>query len=318
MVARERINLNDLIYPVFVKEGKNLREPIMSMPGLYRYSPDTVLKEIEQAYGYGIRNILLFGIPAEKDDSGLSAYTDGNVVVRAIDNIKRDFPDIKVITDICLCSYTSHGHCGILDSDHNLRDEDLTRKILSYMAVSHAVAGADVVAPSAMVPGQVGAIRKLLNDSGYSDVSIIGYSAKFASNFYGPFRNAADSSFKFDQKRYYQLDYEDIEGVFGKVAEDIEQGADIVMVKPALSYLDVISKVKEKFNYKLAAYNVSGEYAMVKLGALKNVWDEQKMVYEILTAIKRAGADNIITYHAKNVAKWQQERKNSERFVQKV
>ncbi|MFH1281979.1 MAG: porphobilinogen synthase [Candidatus Omnitrophota bacterium] len=298
-------DLNDLIYPLFIKEGSGIREPIETMPNLYRHSPDTVIREIKECYDWGINKFILFGIAKIKDVNGSSAYSEGNLVALTVQSIKKQFPKTTIITDICLCAYTSHGHCGILDEASFKRNEELTQEVLSRMALSHAAAGADVVAPSAVLSGEVGAIRHRLDNNGFSDTAIMGYSAKFASNFYGAFRVAVNSSFDANQRRGYQHDYNQIDRALCKVEQDIAQGADIIMVKPALSYLDIIAKVKTQFRHKLAAYNVSGEYAMVKSGAIEGIWNEQKMVYEVLAAIKRAGADLIISYHTKDVARWQ-------------
>ena len=298
------IDLNSLIYPLFVKEGKYLREEIPSMPGVFRVSPDMLLDEALYLQGLGIKHILLFGVPEEKDWDGQLAYADKNIISRAVVLLKKSFPEIIVITDVCLCAYTSHGHCGILKDEKLGINNKATLDSLSRMALSHARAGADYVAPSAMAEGQVKAIRKTLDEFGYEKTKILGYSAKFASNFYGPFRDIAGSSPQFGDRRAYQLDYTDRENALKEIKDDIKEGADIVMVKPGLGYLDVVKDVKHRFKHPLAVYNVSGEYSMVKKGAQEGFWKEKDMVFEIISSIKRAGADFIITYHAKDIARW--------------
>jgi porphobilinogen synthase len=301
-----KLKLTSLVFPVFVKAGKGLREAIPSMPGCYRFSPDVLLEEIERLRELGIDKILLFGLPETKDEYGSDAYKDGNIVSSAVKLLKQRFPKLIVMTDVCLCAYTSHGHCGILNRS-KIIDSNATLKALAKTAVSHAATGADYVAPSAMAEGQVGAIRKALDKNGYRDTKIMGYSAKFASQFYGPFRDAADSAPKFGDRKQYQLAWTDREKALTEIEDDIKEGADIVMVKPALAYLDIIREVKNKFKHTLAVYNVSGEYAMVKAGSEAGYWDEKKMVFEIMAAIQRAGADIIITYHAPDIAKWLKE-----------
>ena len=253
----------------------------------------------------GLKYLLIFGIPKRKDWQGSSALKENNVVGESVRLIKRHFPQIKVITDICLCAYTSHGHCGVIKKGAKDVDGEATLEALSKMALLHAQVGADYVAPSAMVSTQVQAIRRTLDSQGYQYTKIMGYSAKFASNFYGPFRDVADSAPRFGSRHGYQLTYSDGKTALFKVEQDIREGADIVMVKPALGYLDIVKKVKSEFNYPLAVYNVSGEYAMVKAGA--GSWDEEEMVFEIISSMKRAGADFIITYHAKDIAGWLRE-----------
>jgi len=301
--------LDSLIYPVFVKAGKGAREAIPSMPGIYRFSPDVLVKEVEELKGLGISKILLFGLPEAKDDHGSGSYKDGNITARAVSLLKRRFPEIIIMTDVCLCAYTSHGHCGILSRNSKNIDNDATLSALSSIAVSHARAGADYVASSAMAKGQVRIIREALNNSGCVNTRIMGYSAKFNSQFYGPFREAADSRPKFGDRRDYQLDCKDTSGALSEIEDDINEGADIVMVKPALAYLDIIREAKNKFKSTLAAYNVSGEYAMVKALSRSGLCDEKEMVFEIITAIERAGAGLIITYHARDIAKWIKEEK---------
>ncbi|MEE8360449.1 MAG: porphobilinogen synthase [Candidatus Omnitrophota bacterium] len=323
------VDIDTLIYPLFVKRGSSIKEPIPSMPGVYRFSPDMVLAEVERARGSGIKKILLFGLPKDKDEYATAAYRDGNIVSKTVALIKEHIPDIQIMTDVCLCAYTTHGHCGILKSqqsgvrspekkhagsgprtpDSGLIDQETTLNLLAKTAVSHAAAGADYVAPSAMQRGQVGAIRSALDKNGYRDTKIMGYSAKFASQFYGPFRDVADSSPKFGDRMGYQLDYNDRESAFERIEKDIKEGADIVMIKPALAYLDIIREAKVFFRHPMAVYNVSGEYAMVKAGAKSGYWDEKKMVLEIIAGMRRAGADLIITYHAYDIARWSEKKK---------
>ena len=304
---RVAIDVKDLIYPLFIRDGTGIPEEIPSMPGIYRFSPDTVVREVREATRQGIRAVLLFGVSDKKDRDGTDAYKKDGAVANAVRNLKRDLPDLLVMTDVCLCAYTSHGHCGIIRPGQKTIAHKATLEALSRMALSHAEAGADYVAPSAMAKGQVSSIRKALDVRGFKNTKIMGYSAKFASSFYGPFRDAAGSSPKFGDRSGYQLDYKDAEKALAEIADDIKEGADIVMVKPALAYLDIIYGAKERFKTKLAAYNVSGEYAFVKHGAKFGLWDEKKIVFEIITSIKRAGADLIITYHAKDIAKWLKE-----------
>lgn len=291
------IRKDDFIYPYFVVSGKNKKEKIKNFPGVYRFSVDSLLKDIEESKRLGLKKILLFGVPDKRD-------IRDNIVASAVRKIKDEFDDLIVMTDVCLCAYTSHGHCGILKAQSVIIDSRKTLEALVKIAVSHAEAGADFVAPSAMARKQVFAIRKALDARGFKDTKIMGYSAKFVSNFYGPFRNVADSAPKFGDRSAYQLNFADAKNAAREIEDDIKEGADIVMVKPALAYLDIIRTAKEKFNVPVAAYNVSGEYSFVKYGAKQGLWDEKKMVFEIMTAIKRAGADVIISYHAKDVAKW--------------
>ncbi len=305
---RTNINPDNLILPYFVTEGSNGRERIRFFPQVYRLSTDKLLREIDQLNGLGLNKILLFGVPQKKDRHGTSAYSTNNLVSRAVQEIKKRFKNIVVMTDVCLCAYASHGHCGVIKPEQKTIDHKSTLDALSKMALSHAEAGADYVAPSAMARRQVFAIRSALDSAGFGHTKIMGYSAKFASNFYGPFREAANSAPKFGDRSAYQLDFHDPELALKKISDDIKEGADIVMVKPALSYLDIIRQAKERFNAPLAAFNVSGEYALVKHGASLGLWDEKKAVFEIITSIKRAGADFIITYHAKDIAKWLRER----------
>ncbi len=304
-MAEDRLNidLDSLTYPLFVIDGKGIKEPISSMPGIFRFSPDRLLEEASKTKERGINKVLLFGTSDKKDECGTGGYRAGNTISKTVKLLKKNIPGITVLTDVCLCAYTSHGHCGILKEQGNI-DKKATLSALSSMAVSHAAAGADYVAPSAMAEGQVRAIRQALNKNGYAAVKIMAYSAKFASQFYGPFRDALNSAPRFGDRRQYQLDYTDRKRALKEIADDIREGADIVMVKPALGYLDIIREARDRFKYPLAAYNVSGEYTMVKLSAKAGYCDEKSMVSEIIKSIKRAGADTIITYHARDIATW--------------
>ena len=302
---------DNIICPYFVIGGVNRKEKIPSFPGQHRFSMDLLIKDIKELKALGINKILLFGVPDSKDRLGSHAYKNNNIVSLAVREIKKKFPHLIVFTDVCLCAYTSHGHCGIIKGQgsrvkgqEKFMDIKATLNALAKIALTYAEAGADCVAPSAMAKGEVAAIRKELDKNGYRKTKIMGYSAKFASNFYGPFRNAANSAPKFGNRQAYQLSYTDTESAIKKIENDINEGADIVMVKPALSYLDIIKEAKHRFRHPLAAYNVSGEYAFVKYGAKQGLWDEGEMIKEILTSIKRAGADHIITYHAKDIAGW--------------
>jgi len=301
------IKEDNLIYPYFIQGGVNKKSAVKSFPGVYRFSIDRLLGDIEEARQLGVKKILLFGIPLSKYPDARSAYALNNIVAKAVKKIKQEFRDITVMTDVCLCAYTTHGHCRVLEKDSKKPDNKKTLEALSKIALSHAVSGADWVAPSAMAKNQVSTIRRALDKHGFEDTKIMGYSAKFASNFYVPFRNAAFSAPRSGDRRPYQLDFLDGKQALKKIADDIKEGADIVMVKPALGYLDIIKEARQRFDRPLAAYNVSGEYAFVKYGAGQGLWDEKKMVFEILSSIGRAGADLIITYHAKDVAKWLRE-----------
>lgn len=300
--------LNKLIYPLFVRPGKRVREKIPALPGIYRFSADTISREVRELYGLGIRNILLFGQSNQKDWRGGAAVKENNLIAQVVRTLRRSFPEIVIITDVCLCAYTRHGHCGVIRSGGRKILHQPTLKALSKMALSHAAAGADYVAPSAMARGQVLAIRKALDKGGNKGTRIMGYSAKFASSFYGPFREACKSRPGFADRSGYQLDYSDAASAIDRIGQDIKEGADIVMVKPALAYLDIIQQAKRAFRQALAAYNVSGEYAFIKDGARRGLWDEKKIVIEVITSIKRAGADLIITYHAKDIARWLKEK----------
>ncbi len=307
LVRETRLDPERFIYPIFVRTGRRLREPIPSMPGQARLSPDELPSEADALRGLGIRAVLLFGLPDAKDARGTGAYDDHGIIQQAVRTLKAARPDLLVFTDVCLCEYTSHGHCGVVRD--GTVDNDATLDLLVQTALSHAAAGADVVAPSAMMDGQVGAIRQTLDGAGLEDVAIMGYSAKFASAFYGPFREAAASAPQFGDRRSYQMDSANGREAQREIALDVAETADIVMVKPALAYLDIIHRVRAQVTVPLAAYNVSGEYSMVKAAADRGWCDERQAVLEILTAIARAGADLTITYHAKEAAQWLQERK---------
>ena len=303
MVRETELSPSHLVYPMFVELGTDRRTPIDAMPGIERLSISHAVDEAGEAHGLGIPAVLLFGIPAEKDEVGSGAYDGEGVVQLATRALKEAHPDLVVITDVCLCEYTSHGHCGIVLEDGTV-DNDATLELLARTAVSQAEAGADVVAPSDMMDGRVGALRGQLDGHGFEDLPIIAYSAKFASAFYGPFREAAGSAPAFGDRRSYQMDPANAEEAVREALLDVEEGADVVMVKPALPYLDVIRRVKEATRVPLAAYNVSGEYAMVKAAVAAGHIDERAVVLESLTAIRRAGADIVISYHAKDVARW--------------
>ena len=299
MIAETAVNPDSFVYPMFVVEGEGVKEEIASMPNQFRFSIDEILKELESCVTIGIKSILLFGIPNHKDEIASSAYDKNGIVQRAVRAIKAKFPDLYVITDVCLCEYMSHGHCGIVkDGDV---DNDPTLELLSKTALSHAEAGADMVAPSDMMDGRVGAIREMLDANGFSNTPIMAYSAKFASAFYGPFRDAADSAPHFGNRKSYQMDVRNGREALHEVDLDIEEGADIVMVKPGLAFLDVLRQTAEISNVPVAVYNVSGEYSMVKAAAKMGWIDENAIIRENMIAFKRAGADIIITYHAKEI-----------------
>ncbi|MDX1778734.1 MAG: porphobilinogen synthase [Thermodesulfobacteriota bacterium] len=300
MVRETPLTVDDLIYPLFVKAGKNERMAIPSMPGIYQYSPDTLIPELDEVQSLGIPAILLFGLPKKKDERGSEAYASDGIVQETVKSIRESFSELVIITDICLCAYTSHGHCGILKEGTVANDETL--EILQKIAVSHAVAGADMVAPSDMMDGRVAAIRKALDDTGFVNTSIMSYAAKFASHFYGPFREAADCAPQSGDRRSYQMDSANTDEALRDIALDIEEGADIVMVKPALAYLDIIYRAKQQFGHPLAAFNVSGEYSLVKAGAKQGMVEERGIMLETLPSLKRAGSDLIITYFAKEAA----------------
>lgn len=302
MIAETEINAGDFIYPLFVASGHGIKREIDSMPGICQLSTDLLAKEVEEIARLGIAAVLLFGLPETKDELGSEAYSPQGVIQKAIPTIKEAVPDLVVVTDVCLCEYTSHGHCGIIVEGYV--DNDRTLEILGKIARSQAAAGSDMVAPSDMMDGRVKAIREALDADGFHTTPIMSYAAKYASSFYAPFREAAECAPQFGDRRSYQMDPPNVREALREVAQDIAEGADIVMVKPALAYLDVIRKVRDTFNHPLAAYNVSGEFAMVKAAAQKGWLDERAVTLEILNAIKRAGADIIITYHAKEAARW--------------
>jgi porphobilinogen synthase len=301
MVRETRLSPDMFIYPLFVCEGSGVRREVPSMPGVFNLSVDEAVKEAAAARADGVRSVLLFGLPAYKDEVGSAAYDTQAPVQAAVRAIKAAHPDILVVTDVCLCEYTSHGHCGIVVDGEIANDE--TVSLLVRTALSHAEAGADIIAPSDMMDGRVGAIRQALDEAGFQDVAIMSYAAKYCSAFYGPFRDAADSAPKFGDRRTHQMDPANAEEALREVAEDIEEGADIVMVKPALPYLDVITRVKAEFGHPTAAYNVSGEYSMLKAAAQNGWIDEPRAMMEMLTGIRRAGADLIITYYAREAAR---------------
>lgn len=301
MVRETSVSVDDLVYPVFVTYGKGVRKEIASMPGCFQESVDKIVENAKETASLGIPAMILFGIPEHKDEHGSGAYDPNGVVQNAIKAIKDAVPELYVITDVCLCEYTSHGHCGVIKNNEVLNDPTLD--LLAKEAVSHAKAGADMVAPSDMMDGRVEAIRDLLDEKGFPNIPIMSYAAKYASAFYGPFRDAAESTPQFGDRRSYQMDPPNRREALKEVALDIDEGADIVMVKPALSYLDIISDVKRAFDLPVAAYNVSGEYSLVKAAAKLGWVDHDRVMMEILTSIKRAGADIILTYHAKEAAK---------------
>ncbi len=300
MVRETRLSVDQLIYPLFVVPGSGVKNPVASMPGVFQFSVDKLIEEVRSVVELDIPGVLLFGLPERKDERGSEAHAENGPVQQAVRAIKEAWPELTVITDVCLCEYTSHGHCGILEGNevHN----DATLEILAQVALSHAWAGADVIAPSDMMDGRVAAIRETLDEEGFDRVAILAYSAKYCSGFYGPFREAADSAPQFGDRRAYQMDICNTEEAIREVALDIEEGADMVMVKPALSYLDIIWRVKEHFDRPVAAYNVSGEYSMVKAAAANGWIDGDRIMMEVLTSIVRAGADLILTYFAKDAA----------------
>ncbi len=301
LVRETRLSVDDLIYPLFIVEGKNIKEEIKSMPGIFRFSIDKVFSEVKEALDLGIKAFLLFGIPAKKDEIGSSAYAKEGIIQRAIKALKDKFPEAVIITDVCMCEYTSHGHCGIIKDGEV--DNDLTLEQLARIAVSHAKAGADWVAPSDMMDGRVARIREALDEAGFQHVAIMSYAVKYCSAFYGPFREAAESAPKFGDRRSYQMDPANAREALREALMDVEEGADIIMVKPAMPYLDIIKMLRENLHHPIAAYQVSGEYAMIKAASKLGFLDEEKVMLESLIGIKRAGADLIITYFAKEVAK---------------
>jgi len=302
LVRETHLNIEQLIYPLFIAEHIEEPREISSMPGIMQWPLKYVGQEAKRIAQLGIPAVLLFGIPSEKDEVGSQAYDSQGIIQQAIRRFKAEAPDLLVMTDVCLCEYTNHGHCGVIDNGNVQNDESL--KLLARMALSHVVAGADIVAPSDMMDGRVGAIRHALDEHGYSSTPIMAYSAKYASGFYGPFREAAGSAPQFGDRRSYQMDPSNVREALREVDLDIAEGADIVMVKPALAYLDVIRRVRDHCDLPIAAYNVSGEYAMIKAAAQQGWIDERRIVMEVLTGIRRAGADMIITYFAPEVAQW--------------
>ena len=300
LVRETRITLDDLIYPMFVVYGSNIKEEVPSMPGVYRYSPDTISDAVKEVRDLGIKAIILFGVPAYKDEVGSDTWSKEGIIQKTLRVLKKEVPDVYIITDVCFCEYTSHGHCGVLKD--GTVDNDATLENLKRQAVSHAESGADMIAPSGMMDGMVKAIRSALDSAGFTHIPIMAYSAKFASSYYGPFREAAESSPSFGDRKSYQMDPANSREALKEVLMDIEEGADIVMVKPALAYLDIIKTVKEKTLVPVAAYNVSGEYSIIKAGGRLGWIDEKKVMIETLISIKRAGADLILTYFAKEVA----------------
>ncbi|MEW9122173.1 MAG: porphobilinogen synthase [Thermotaleaceae bacterium] len=302
LVRETILTVDDFIYPLFVIEGEKIKEEISSMPGNYHFSVDMLKDEIREISDLGIKGVLIFGLPDHKDSCGSQAYNENGIVQQAVRKIKEINPELLVITDVCMCQYTDHGHCGIVENNYVVNDASVD--ILSKIALSHAKAGADIVAPSDMMDGRIAAIRHALDENGLTEVSILSYSAKYASAFYGPFRAAANSTPQFGDRKTYQMDPSNSDEALREIELDITEGADMIMVKPALAYLDIIQRAKDHFNIPLAAYNVSGEYAMIKAAAEKGYIDEKKTVLEMLTAFKRAGADIIITYCAKDAVKW--------------
>ncbi len=302
LVQETRLHKEQLVYPLFVTEGENIKNPVDSMPGIYQYSIDRLGEECEKIQVSGVRSLLLFGIPAHKDAVGSQAYDRDGITQRAIRYLKKDWPAFLVIADVCLCEYTSHGHCGLVDGCRILNDETLP--LLVKMAVSLAEAGADIIAPSDMMDGRVAAIRGGLDAAGFSETPIMSYSAKYASGYYAPFRDAAQSAPGFGDRKTYQMDPPNVREAMREMEADIAEGADILMVKPGLAYLDVLRAAAERFDYPMAVYNVSGEYAMVKAAAQNGWIDERRIVMENLLAMRRAGADMIITYHALDAAGW--------------
>jgi len=301
LVRETRLAPADFVYPLFVKHGKGVRDPIGSMPGQFHFSPDTLVEEVGAAREDGVKAVLLFGLPERKDATGSEAWDDGGAVQVAVRALKAAYDDVLVVTDVCLCEYTSHGHCGVIEAGAVKNDPSL--ELLARAAVSHARAGADIVAPSDMMDGRVGAIREALDGSGHEDIAILSYAAKYASAFYGPFREAAGSAPQFGDRRGYQMDPANTDEALREVALDLEEGADIVMVKPALAYLDVVLRVKDAFGVPVAAYNVSGEYSMLLAAAERGWIDRERAILESLTSIKRAGASIILTYFAREAAR---------------
>ena len=304
LVRETRLSVQQLVLPFFVRAGKKIRQPVNSMPGVFQLSIDELLKETAIAQKAGVPAVLVFGIPDKKDEKASGAYAKNGIVQQAVRALKKEFPKLLVITDVCLCEYMSHGHCGIVDEGHGTVLNDPTLKLLAQTAVSHADAGADIIAPSDMMDGRVRAIRSALDAQHFIDTPIMAYAAKFASGYYGPFREAAESTPHFGDRRSYQMDAANAEEALREVALDIQEGADIVMVKPALAYLDILYRVKEAFQFPTAAYAVSAEYSMIKAAAANGWIDERAVMMESLLAMRRAGADILITYAAVDVARW--------------
>jgi len=301
LIRETTLSLNDLVMPLFVVEGKNIKEPISSMPGQYHFSVDRIVEEAQQIKNSGIPAVILFGIPAKKDALATSAYIKDGVVQRAITEIKKKVPGLLVFTDVCMCQYTDHGHCGVISG--NTIENDVSIEIIAKIALSHATAGADLVAPSDMMDGRVGEIRDILDEAGFENIPIMSYAAKYCSSFYGPFRGAVDSSPSFGDRKTYQMDPANVQEAIREATMDVEEGADIIMVKPALAYLDVISRLKDEIDLPIAAYSVSGEYAMIKAAEKMGWLDGDKAIMETLLSMKRAGADILITYFAMDAAK---------------
>ncbi|MBQ8080085.1 MAG: porphobilinogen synthase [Oscillospiraceae bacterium] len=306
MVRETRVSADSLIYPMFVMDGENKKEEISALEGQYRYSIDRMDEELDALMNAGVKSVMFFGIPAHKDEQATSAYDPNGITQRAVRQIKERYPDLLVIADVCLCEYTSHGHCGVVCGHEIVNDSTLP--LLAKMAVSLAQAGADIIAPSDMMDGRVAYLRNALDEAGFVNTPILSYSAKFASAYYAPFRDAAESAPGFGDRKTYQMDPANGREALREIEDDIEEGADLVMVKPALAYLDVIRAARDRFDLPIAAYNVSGEYAMVKAAAANGWIDEERIVMENLTAIRRAGADIIITYHALDAVKWMEKR----------
>jgi porphobilinogen synthase len=306
-VRENKIDVEDLIYPLFIIEGENIKSPVESMPNIYQFSLDRIDEELQRVTDENISAVLLFGIPSHKDEIGSGAYSDNGITQRAIRLIKEKYPQLLIIADVCLCEYTSHGHCGLVRGDEILNDETLP--LLSKMAVSLAKAGSDIVAPSDMMDGRVAAIRSSLDENGLINVPIMSYSAKFASGYYGPFRDAAGSTPHFGDRKSYQMDVANGSEALREISDDLDEGADMIIVKPALAYMDILSKAKEYFDVPMIAYNVSGEYAMVKAAAQNGWIDEKRIVMENMISLKRAGANRIITYHALDIARWLNEQR---------
>jgi porphobilinogen synthase len=302
LIRETRLSAAGLVYPMFVCPGSKTRQEVSSMPGIYQQSADQIVEECREVEGLGIPAVILFGLPESKDATGSSSISSTGVVQKAIEGIRKARLNLLIITDVCLCEYTDHGHCGVIENGEVANDP--TIEILAEQALSHARAGADIVAPSDMMDGRVGAIRRKLDENGFENLAILSYAAKYCSGFYGPFREAAQSAPQFGDRRSYQMDPANAREALKEVTLDLEEGADFVMVKPALPYLDIIRRVRERFDVPIAAYNVSGEYAMVKAAAQKGWVDEKRVVLEILTGIQRAGANTILTYHAKDAARW--------------